>query len=206
VSPSRARSSACWTAARRSFWFQSPAHLRRQGCGHARCGPGRVQRPGAVSRGGVPRLAVSLDVVSSTEVSGHQPRAGDQLHCSWGVGASTSAAGFCARPAERRELPVLLGCSRGRAVEPGFGHHRDLGDSITDGRCSTRLPDGTIPADQYNRWTDVMAARLQALYGKRAPRWRTRASPAPSGAARRERPCAVLPPRYDVLDRAGSAR
>ena len=37
-----------------------------------------------------------------------------------------------------------------------------FGDSITDGRCSTNEGDNVIP-DRYQRWTDVLAARLATL-------------------------------------------
>jgi lysophospholipase L1-like esterase len=37
-----------------------------------------------------------------------------------------------------------------------------LGDSITDGQCSTRDSSGIVQPDQYNRWTDVLAARFAA--------------------------------------------
>jgi uncharacterized protein (TIGR03437 family) len=42
-----------------------------------------------------------------------------------------------------------------------------LGDSITDGYCSTRTnnggPSGVVLPDVYNRWTDLLAARIAAL-------------------------------------------
>jgi lysophospholipase L1-like esterase len=40
-----------------------------------------------------------------------------------------------------------------------------LGDSITDGRCSTDDAAATVHPDLYNRWTDLLAARLAPTFG-----------------------------------------
>lgn len=115
------------------------------------------------------RLAVSLDVASATEVSGHQLGLTTNYIAPGAVGSSTSGAGFAPIPQNNGNYPFYWVA----AVDVHSGHASGtivtLGDSITDGRCSTRLPDGTIPADQYNRWTDVLATRLHALDGERAP-------------------------------------
>ena len=42
-----------------------------------------------------------------------------------------------------------------------------FGDSITDGRCSTRTVhgalEGVVQVDLYQRWSDIVAKRLEAL-------------------------------------------
>jgi lysophospholipase L1-like esterase len=78
-----------------------------------------------------------------------------------------------------------------------------FGDSITDGRCSTNEGDNVIP-DRYQRWTDVLAARLATLpageikgivnEGIAGNRIAPPGGNGPAGLVRLER---------DVLDRAG---
>lgn len=80
-----------------------------------------------------------------------------------------------------------------------------LGDSITDGRCSTTDGDGNVVPDLYQRWTDVLAERLGAIPGN-SPRAVINAGIAgnrilqegPSG------PSALARLDRDVLDRAGA--
>jgi len=150
------------------------------------------------------RLAVSLDVVSATEVSGHQLGLATNYIAPGAVGAGTSAAGFAPVPQNSGNYPFYWVAAVDVRSRQASGTIVTLGDSITDGRCSTRLPDGTIPADQYNRWTDVLAARLHALYGKRAPAVANQGIAGnrvvlPGGNG----PAAVLRLQNDVLDRAG---
>ncbi|HZY06060.1 MAG TPA: GDSL-type esterase/lipase family protein, partial [Anaeromyxobacteraceae bacterium] len=79
-----------------------------------------------------------------------------------------------------------------------------LGDSITDGRCSTRDPvTGEIPADQYHRWTDVLAMRLQARYGRFAPAVANEAIAGNRVVSGGNGPPALVRLQNDVLDRAG---
>jgi lysophospholipase L1-like esterase len=150
------------------------------------------------------RLAVSLDVASATEVSGHQLGLTTNYIAPGPVGASTSGAGFAPVPQNNGNYPFYWVAAVDVHSAHASGTIVALGDSITDGRCSTRLPDGTIPADQYNRWTDVLAARLHALYGDRAPAVANEGIAGnrvvlPGGNG----PAAVLRLDNDVLDRAG---
>lgn len=79
-----------------------------------------------------------------------------------------------------------------------------LGDSITDGRCSTRDPaTGLIPADEYNRWTDVLAERLHARYGRFAPAVANQGIAGNRVVAGGNGPPALARLQNDVLDRAG---
>ncbi|HYS08844.1 MAG TPA: GDSL-type esterase/lipase family protein [Myxococcales bacterium] len=150
------------------------------------------------------RLAVSLDVVSASEVSGHQLGLTTNYMAAGAVGASSSGAGFTPVPQNAGNYPFYYVASVDVRSEDASGTIVTLGDSITDGRCSTRLPDGTIPADQYNRWSDVLARRLHALYGRRAPAVANQGIAGnrvvvPGGNG----PAAVLRLDNDVLDRAG---
>ena len=150
------------------------------------------------------RLAVSLDVVSAVEVSGHQLGLATNYIGSAGSGASASGDGFAPVPANNGNYPFYYVAALDVQSESASGTVVLLGDSITDGRCSTRDPaTGNIPADQYNRWGDVLATRLQALYGRRAPAVSIEAIAGnrvvlPGGNG----PAAVLRLQNDVLDRA----
>jgi len=151
------------------------------------------------------RLAVSLDVVSASEVSGHQLGLATNYMAKGAVGASTSGDGFAPVPQNNGNYPFYYVAAVDVESSKASGTIVALGDSITDGRCSTRDPaTGNVPADQYNRWTDVLSARLHALYGDRAP------AVANEGIAGNRvvlaggnGPAAVLRLDNDVLDRAG---
>ena len=150
------------------------------------------------------RLAVSLNVVSASEISGHQLGLATNYMAPGAVGASASGSDFVPVPNNAGNYPFYYVAAVDVKSATASGTIVTLGDSITDGRCSTRLPDGTIPADQYNRWTDVLAARLQALYGRRAPAVSNQGIAGnrvvlPGGNG----PAAVLRLQNDVLDRAG---
>jgi lysophospholipase L1-like esterase len=151
------------------------------------------------------RLAVSLQVTSATEVSGHQLGLTTNYIAPGAVGASSSGAGFAPVPANNGNYPFYYVAALDVESSKASGTVVLLGDSITDGRCSTRDPaTGDIPADQYNRWGDVLAARLHALYGDRAPAVAIEAIAGnrvvlPNGNG----PAAVLRLDNDVLARAG---
>jgi lysophospholipase L1-like esterase len=151
------------------------------------------------------RLAVSLDVTSAVEVSGHQLGLVTNYIAPGAVGASNSAAGFTPVPQNAGNYPFYYVAAVDVQSTKASGTIVALGDSITDGRCSTRDPvTGNIPADQYNRWTDVLATRLHALYGDRAP---AIANQGIAGnrvvVAGGNGPSAVQRLDNDVLDRAG---
>jgi lysophospholipase L1-like esterase len=150
------------------------------------------------------RLAVSLNVVSASEVSGHQLGLATNYVAPGAVGSSTSGSAFAPVPDNAGNYPVYYVAAVDVQSSKAPGTIVALGDSITDGRCSTRLPDGTIPADQYNRWTDILATRLHAVYGDRAPAVANEGIAGnrvviPNGNG----PAAVLRLDNDVLERAG---
>jgi lysophospholipase L1-like esterase len=151
------------------------------------------------------RLVVSLQVATATEVSGHQLGLATNYIAAGAVGGGSSGAGFSPVPNNTGNYPFYYVAAVDVESSKASGTIVALGDSITDGRCSTRDPvTGNIPADLYNRWTDVLAARLHALYGDRAPAVANEGIAGnrvvlPNGNG----PAAVLRLDNDVLDRAG---
>jgi lysophospholipase L1-like esterase len=116
------------------------------------------------------RLAVSLNVVSAAEVSAHSLGLATTYISPGPVGSSESDAGFAPVNQDAGTFPIYWVAAVDVKSGTAAGTIVTFGDSITDGRCSTRDPaTGVIYPDQYNRWTDLLAARLQARYGKRAP-------------------------------------
>lgn len=151
------------------------------------------------------RLAVSLEVKSAGEVSGHQLALATNYIGMAGTAKNTSGAGFSPVPQNAGNYPIYYVAALDVKSSKAPGTIVALGDSITDGRCSTRDPaTGEIPADQYNRWTDVLSYRLHAAYGNRAPAVANQGIAGnrvvlPGGNG----PAAVLRLDNDVLDRAG---
>jgi lysophospholipase L1-like esterase len=151
------------------------------------------------------RLAVSLEVQSAGEVSGHQLALATNYIGLSGTAGGTSGAGFTPVPQNNGNYPIYYVAALDVQSSKAPGTVVALGDSITDGRCSTRDPaTGAIPADEYNRWTDVLSYRLQAVFGDRAPAVANQGIAGnrvvlPGGNG----PSAVLRLDNDVLDRAG---
>ena len=151
------------------------------------------------------RLVVSLDVVSAVEISGHQLGLTTNYIGAYGSGANASGAGFSPVPQNSGNYPFYYVAAIDVKSATASGTVVTLGDSITDGRCSTRDPaTGNIPADEYNRWPDVLAARLQARYGRFAPAVANESIAGnrvvlPGGNG----PAAVIRLQNDVLNRSG---
>lgn len=151
------------------------------------------------------RLAVSLDVASAVEISGHQLGLTTNYIGTYGSASSASGSGFSPVPDNAGNYPFYFVAAIDVRSESASGTVVLLGDSITDGRCSTRDPvTGVIPADIYNRWGDTLAARLVARYGRRAPAVAIESIAGnrvvlPNGNG----PAAVLRLDNDVLQRAG---
>jgi lysophospholipase L1-like esterase len=129
-------------------------------------GQGAYSDPVPFSVKALEKLALSLDVQAASDISAHDVG----LVTSWSTtgarGADPSGAGFEPLP----EVPPL---STGQwpfywvaaldVLSPGTsGTIVFLADSITDGLCSTRDEEGVARPDLYQRWTDVLAARLAA--------------------------------------------
>jgi lysophospholipase L1-like esterase len=110
------------------------------------------------------RLAVSLDVASASDISVHSLGLVTNYTAQGARAADTAGTGFTAiAPGEPvpgypfywlAKVDVLSASVSGTIVA--------FGDSITDGRCSTNEGKSVLP-DRYQRWTDVLAARLASL-------------------------------------------
>jgi len=104
------------------------------------------------------RLAVSLDVASATEVSGHQLGLTTNYIAPGAVGSNASGKGFAPIAQNNGNHPFYWVA----AVDVRSGHASGtivtLGDSITDGRCSTRLPDGIFGAETRSVVTEFQRA------------------------------------------------
>lgn len=151
------------------------------------------------------RLTVSLDVQSASDISAHTLGLVTNYMAQGSHAADVSAAGFTPVPAGGNvpghpffwlaKVDVMSSSASGTIVA--------FGDSITDGRCSTNEGDKVIP-DRYQRWTDVLAARLASLpagearavvnEGIAGNRIAPTGGNGPAGLVRLDR---------DVLDRAG---
>jgi lysophospholipase L1-like esterase len=148
------------------------------------------------------RLAVSLEVASATDVSAHALGLVTNYVGPGGNASSTSGAGFTAIPDNGGNFPfywvaavdVQSGDAKGTIVA--------FGDSITDGRCSTRDAAGVDRPDLYLRWVDVLAQRVAGL-----PRNQLKSVVDEGIAGNRIRgggsPAALDRLDRDVLDRAG---
>ena len=112
------------------------------------------------------KLALSLDVQSASDISTHHVGLVTNWSAAGARAADASGAGFEPLP----EVPAL---NTGQwpfywvaaldVQSPGTGGTIVfLADSITDGRCSTRDEEGVVRPNLYQRWTDVLAARLAA--------------------------------------------
>jgi len=149
------------------------------------------------------RLAVSLEVATAGEVSGHQLSLATNFMAPGAAGPDTSGAGFTPVPGNAGNFPSYWVAAVDVASSQASGTIVTFGDSITDGRCSTQDKAGVIHPDQYNRWPDVLAARLHALLGKRAPAVANEGIAGNRIVSGGNGPPALTRVGRDVLDRAG---
>ena len=168
-------------------------------------GAGAWSDPVAMDVRAFERVAISLDVASASDISGHTLGLVTNYYAEGRRAADVSGAGFAPVPVGGTvpgfpfywlaAVDVLSSSASGAIVA--------FGDSITDGRCSTNEGNSVIP-DRHQRWTDVLAARLASRPGEakavvNAGIAGNRIAPpggnGPAGLARLDR---------DVLDRAGA--
>jgi lysophospholipase L1-like esterase len=169
-------------------------------------GEGAWSDPVALEVKAFQRLAVSLDVASASDISTHTLGLVTNYTAQGSRAADVSGAGFTAVPPGGNvpgypffwlaKVDVMTSIASGTIVA--------FGDSITDGRCSTNEGDNVIP-DRYQRWTDVLAARVASLppgevkgivnEGIAGNRIAPTGGNGPAGLVRLDR---------DVLDRAGA--
>ena len=118
------------------------------------------------------RLAVSLDVAAASDVSSHSLGLVTNYIASGARASNPSDAGFnpvnpIAQGTQILAFPVYW-VAAVDVLSPTPSTIVALGDSITDGRCSTTtngglVNNGVVVPDQYLRWTDILAERLAAL-------------------------------------------
>lgn len=113
------------------------------------------------------RLALSLDVVSASDISVHVVGLTTNYMAPGARAAETAADGFVPVPEvpalNAGNLPFYWVAAVDVQSPSTTGTIVLLGDSITDGRCSTRDANGIVQPDLFQRWGDVLAERLTAL-------------------------------------------
>ena len=153
------------------------------------------------------RLAVSMDVVSADEISTHAVGLASNYYAPGHRAKSESSEGFTLLPSRAQgvvSFPVYWVAAVDVKSTATSGTIVALGDSITDGRCSTTDNEGNVVPDLDQRWTDVLAERLASMppsfpkavvnAGISGNRILQEGPTGPSALARFDR---------DVLDRAG---
>ena len=154
------------------------------------------------------KLAVSLDVVSASDISTHVVGLTINYSAAGARAADPSGDGYTPLP----EIPALNGGQWPFFWVAALDVHSSqtsgtivlFGNSITDGRCSTRDASGIVQPNLYQRWGDVLSERLAAL-----PK-NERKAVANEGIAgnrilnRGNGPSALERVNRDVLDRAGA--
>ena len=119
------------------------------------------------------RLAVSLDITSASDVSMDTLALVTTYRAGGHRAADTSANGFVPIPPNAPdsrvdEYPMYWLAALDVESSSAAGTIVAVGDSWIDGRCST-TENGRVRPDLYQRWIDVLAARLAAGRSK-APR------------------------------------
>jgi uncharacterized protein (TIGR03437 family) len=158
--------------------------------------------------------AISLDVTTATEVSGHglglvTNYMAVGAHAADAAGASfTPVPDLEVDPSKGGSFPFYWVAALDVESSSNTGTVVTLGDSITDGYCSTRTDNGgfngTVVPDLYNRWPDLLAMRFAALPASQS---KAVANEGISGNTVIPPPLAGVPATerlmHDVLDREG---
>jgi uncharacterized protein (TIGR03437 family) len=119
------------------------------------------------------RYAISLDVTTAADISAHVLGLVTNYMAAGAYAADVSATSFTPVPDENvdpskgAEFPFYWVTGLDVASSLSTGTVVTLGDSITDGYCSTRANNGAFNGaevpDLYNRWPDGLAMRFAAL-------------------------------------------
>lgn len=142
------------------------------------------------------RYAISLDVTTASEISGHLLGLVTNYLAAGAHAADSAANAFTPVPNQSDPLkgaafPFYWVAALDVAGSSNTGTVVTLGDSITDGYCSTRTNNGAFSGveipDLYNRWSDLLAMRFAGCRPTNRRRWPTRASPATRLSRRRWR-------------------
>jgi len=133
-------------------------------------GTGAYSDPVAFQVVAFTRYAISLDVTTAADISVHPLGLVTNYMATGGHAADSSASSFTpvpdaeANPDQGPLFPFYWVTALDVASASNTGTVVTLGDSITDGHCSTRTNNGafsgtTVP-DLYNRWPDLLAMRF----------------------------------------------
>lgn len=171
-------------------------------------GAGAYSDPVAFHVTAFQELSLSLDVVSASDISTHVVGLTINYFAPGARAADTAATGFVPLP----EIPAL---NSGQwpfywvaAVDvkspSTTGTIVLFGDSITDGRCSTRDANGIVQPDLYQRWGDVLAERIAALPENQSKGIANEGIAGNRVLNRGNGPSALERVDRDVLDRAGA--
>jgi uncharacterized protein (TIGR03437 family) len=119
------------------------------------------------------RYAISLDVTTAADISAHVLGLVTNYMATGAHAADSTATSFTAvpdfdpNPDQGPQFPFYWVTALDVASSSNTGTVVTLGDSITDGYCSTRANNGAFSGaeipDLYNRWPDVLAMRFAAL-------------------------------------------
>ena len=153
-------------------------------------------------------LTVSLDVASASDISAHQVGLTTNYIAAGARGADASGAGFAPvpefAPANSGNLPFYWVATVEVRSPSTTGTIVLFGDSITDGRCSTRDDNLIVQPDLYQRWGDVLAQRLAELPANQAKGISNQGIAGNRILNRGNGPSALERIARDVLDRAGA--
>jgi len=161
------------------------------------------------------RYAVSLDVTTALVVSGHGLGLVTNYMAVGAHAADSSASAFTAIPSDDSDpskgpaFPIYWVATVDVESPSNTGTVVTLGDSITDGYCSTRTNNGafsgTVVPDLYNRWPDLLAMRFAGLQASQSKAVANEGiSGNTVGAPPLAGPPAVDRLEGDVLDREGA--
>ncbi len=153
-------------------------------------------------------LTVSLDVVSAPNISAHQVGLTTNYIAPGARAADPAGTGFVPvpefAPVNNGNLPFYWVATVDVRSPSATGTIVLLGDSITDGRCSTRDANLIVQPNLYQRWGDVLAARLAALPANQAKGISNQGIAGNRILNRGNGPSALERINRDVLDRAGA--
>jgi lysophospholipase L1-like esterase len=116
--------------------------------------------------------AVSIDVISAPDISSHFLGLASNYMIAGVHASDPSASGYVQVPDNNTSVagatwPLYWVAALDVEAPSTTGTVVLFGDSITDGRCSTRTDhgalDGVVQKDVYQRWGDILAERLSEL-------------------------------------------
>jgi lysophospholipase L1-like esterase len=149
------------------------------------------------------KLSLSLDVVSASDISAHALGLATNYFAPGARAADTAADGFAPVPENAGNFPFYWVAAVDVRSPSTTGTVVLFGDSITDGRCSTRDDNGVIHPDLYQRWGDVLSERIAARPENQSKAVANEGIAGNRILNRGNGPSALERVDRDVLDRAG---